>query len=302
MDKEKEFEEILKESLLPETRASESLDRQILEKVAAGEGATEVGKKKKHKWARLTLPKVAAIVLVVLAVGAGTVYAASQVIKQPTIKGRSIYLSTKNDPDMEAYLERVAQEDYTTITPTRTLISDELPGPSDHWISKQVYREELDGAYPITTRYEDTKYDDYKTAVDDYGFHNFLGKKLKKAKVISVVYNECVVEKPATAVGSGYREIQTRIFYSGGYVHLSQLHAIKQEAEVTSERDHLGTVQTYVSKSGAEFTLVEYMSEEEGKVQYVGFVFGEEVVTLEFTNMSLQDIHGFLDGLNLETK
>ncbi|MCR5499529.1 MAG: hypothetical protein K6F31_03935 [Acetatifactor sp.] len=291
---DKELDEILKESLRPEMQADAALDQEILEKVEAGvEVPANIRKMGcKRKWH--TLPKVAAIALAVLALGAGTTYAANRLMKKPVIAEHAIVLS--QDPKDEEYYEYLNDSNnMQPVDSSKTLVSKEEPGPSDRWISKKTYREEVFGEWPTTAIFKEYYYDDYVKATVDWNFTDLLGEKLKDAKPAEIVYHEYWTEEPAEWSGLKFTNINSEFSYKKGIVKIYQSISTDGTGEVFRMLTDKGRVLTYVSKSGNEYTLVENAS-----WMLVDFMLGEEMVQLEFYNLSDQQIYDFLDKLNLQ--
>jgi len=266
---DKELDEILKESLRPEMQADAALDQEILEKVAA-------------------------IALAVLALGAGTTYAANRLMKKPVIAEHAIVLS--QDPKDEEYYEYLNDSNnMQPVDSSKTLVSKEEPGPSDRWISKKTYREEVFGEWPTTAIFKEYYYDDYVKATVDWNFTDLLGEKLKDAKPAEIVYHEYWTEEPAEWSGLKFTNINSEFSYKKGIVKIYQSISTDGTGEVFRMLTDKGRVLTYVSKSGNEYTLVENAS-----WMLVDFMLGEEMVQLEFYNLSDQQIYDFLDKLNLQ--
>ena len=291
---DKELDEILKESLRPEMQADAALDQEILEKVEAGvEVPANIRKMgRKRKWH--TLPKVAAIALAVLALGAGTTYAANRLMKKPVIAEHAVVLS--QNPKDEEYYDLLNNNDGATrVTRKLELVSKEEPGPSDRWISKETYRQEKIGEEFFGSLTKKYWYDDYAKAATDQQFMDLLGGKLKDAKMKEIFYEELWTEEPAEYSGLRAQWIIADFTYRKGSVHLTQMKSSNGDVESFRMLNNKGRVLTYQSKTGYEFTLVE---DEDAMV--VGFVLENELISIEFNGLSDQQIYDFLDKLNLQ--
>ena len=224
-----------------------------------------------------------------------------------TLKVRKFHISTAtiaSDSKLKSFLQDPKDEEYyeylndpnnmQPVDSSKTLVSKEEPGPSDRWISKKTYREEVFGEWPTTAIFKEYYYDDYVKATVDWNFTDLLGEKLKDAKPAEIVYHEYWTEEPAEWSGLKFTNINSEFSYKKGIVKIYQSISMDGTGEVFRMLTDKGRVLTYVSKSGNEYTLVENAS-----WMLVDFMLGEEMVQLEFYNLSDQQIYDFLDKLNV---
>ena len=161
-----ELDILLKQSLTPDSQPEEGLKQTILERMEKEDVSEKIRSLETlKKWRkRSMLPKVAAVVLAILVVGTGTVYAAGRKFNQVYVHKYGV--STISEDQYDENFERDERE-MEIIEYPGEIISEEMGGPDDKWISKSVskLKEKNSGTYVGTlTKY---MYPDYLMAVNN---------------------------------------------------------------------------------------------------------------------------------------
>ena len=288
----RELDVMLKQSLQPEVQADESLDREIMEKLQGlSEAESEVGEavsvrkgmvEGRKRPSRRFLPRAAVIVLAILVAGTGTVYAAGYIYNKIKIADHAVSIGNE-----DRMIDMVPHEYEGDIDDK--LLSTEEPKEGDQWLTK---KEEVFGEQLLVTTYT---YPDYETSISDTNFESILREKPGKEhqdiiyQIRSIVGNE----------GCNY-SLDAYFAYGNGFVHLNQMMADGGFTEMDVygvSMYQTGNVRTYLSSSGAEFTLVDDLE----RKQYTIVMLPLEDVwgCLRFDGLSEEEIHQVLDLVEL---
>ena len=311
-----ELDILLKQSLTPDSQPEESLKQTILERMETEDVSEKIRSlETSKKWRkRSMLPKVAAVVLAILVVGAGTVYAAGRMLNQVYVSKNFI---TTGPEDYQIFEQAdLMSEDSETIIITPEKICEEMGGPNDKWLSKSVFLSKDDewGIYLTSTQYT---YPDYLTAVNDAKmgsiFHTIPGMETKVSYMVYEADDEtAAVSSPSLEATFAYKhgtvkvnqclldnQTPEEIQYWGGYASkISRGNGKGDFSEaIWGETDN---VRKYVSKSGTEFTLVDYTWEKWGYVYTIVLISYDNVKDIiTFEGLSEQEMQEVLDMIDL---
>lgn len=166
------------------------------------------------------------------------------------------------------------------------IISHEEGGPNDRWMEKEVVVFEAS----LSTDY---KYVSYDKAMGDVIFANLFREPLESSD--NARYNVREFD------GDTIYRLNTTFRYQKGSVFLSEsLRIGKAEENSVSEdafrssiitSEPLKNTRTYVSKEGIEFTLADLSNNETYAIVSVD----QHVITLDFWNLTEEEIHQVLD-------
>ena len=283
------FETLLKWSLNPECQVSLEKVRSMLKRT----GETEFGQSKKdgenggrrelgpgrkgeHNFT-WSVPKVATLVLALLAIGTGTVYAGSRIFNKVTVLeheisvGEPLKLSWE---DLDSGERDVGQ-----------IISHEEGGPKDLWMEKEVvaYESSLNTTY---------NYVSYDRAMGDVIFANLFSEPMESSG--NARYNITEFE------GGTRYGLNATFRYQKGSVYLHESLKIgKAEGDSRSEdafqssiitAEPLKNTRTYTSEAGTEFTLADL-----SYGTYAIVSVDQHVISLSFRNLTEEEIHQVLD-------
>lgn len=280
----KDLDLLLMQSLTPDNEADESLNQAIFEQLenpAVTNGRQRFQSKK--RWQSM-VPKVAAVVLAVLVIGTGTVYAAGRVLGQVFIRDHRVSVGN------ESILEHVSMLDDSEVVPEPvTVLREVTGGPEDKWI--RMDETTADGT-TINAHYY---YADYRTLISDTPFENVFSTL--PGTVTQAVYGEIRTEDREAGV-----MISVDFQRGDGHVIFEQMGTgtgFWGVDAISVRMTQSGNTRTYRAATGTEYTLVDDLSD--GKVlstvvmiQCEGFI-----GYLEFEGLTEQDIHQVLDSLIL---
>lgn len=291
----KELDSLLKQSLTPDKQADAGLDAAILEELSDSSFAEKRQPKRyERRWSKGLVAKVAAVVLAVLVVGAGTTYAAGRILGNVAVRETRLAVGK----DAETW---VAKE-YSTPAPevfSGIEIVEKVPGgPGDHWVEKEEIL--FDGS-----RIFNYTYSDYHTAVSDAGFPNVFTTILGTQK--SVTYQTTMYELSGEEPFEGGTMLYVRCDYGFGSYQLEQMHRDGGEGPeavgvvgFSIPMTHSGNVRTYVSANGTEFTLVDDVVQGAVLKKTVVMIDCEKMIgSLTLEGLTEEEIHQVLDTLDL---
>lgn len=260
------------------------------------------------------LPKVAAVVLAILVVGAGSTYAAGR-IKQAKVMEHGIILEGDVSWTEDVYKDYETMEDfYESLTVPKEIkpgeyeeegIIWETPGPEDHWINKAT-RTTIwtagDGQKTTTYTYA---YSEYAQAVADWNCVNIFGELPADLTEESVCYSYS--DLGADEEESRLCDLISVFKYHEGIVNVmqSQHRSIDKDANEIKRADIMeyyfirekGNVSSYVAKNGTEYTLVDDLWE--NKETLVAFIAEDEYILIRFFDFTEEEMHQFLDLLDI---
>ena len=311
-----ELDILLKQSLTPDSQPEEGLKQTILERMET-EDVSEMIRSLEtaKKWRkRSMLPKVAAVVLAILVVGAGSTYAAGR-FKQAKVVEHGIVLEGDVSWVEDFYKNYETPEDFynsfeipTEIGPNEYVDEEvclETPGPDDHWINK-IKRTSIwsAGDGQKTTTYAYT-YSEYAQAVADWNYVNIFGELPADLTEESICYSYSDIGTDEEA--AQLCNLISVFKYHEGIVNVTQsLYRVMDEDANEIKRSDLieyfyvrekGNVYSYVAKNGTEYTLVDDLAE--SKETLVAFIAEDEYILLRFFDFTEEELHQFLDLLDL---
>jgi hypothetical protein len=287
---------MLKQSLQPAIQAEESLDRAILERLAdpsdaggdgigndqAGNGMT--GKGIKGRAFQRNLPKAAAIVLAILVIGTGTVYAAGYIYNKIIVTDHGVSIGNEEyiiDEELAKPVEYAPVEEVAT----------QEPGEGDQWLSMK--KEKVSGQF-FNTYYT---YPDYQTAIGDTRFESLFTELPGKEQGVfdSVIYS--ITEEDGDVISYSLDacfDLEDKIFCTH---QMMADEGFTEDDAFGVSMQQTGNVRTYLSGSGTEFTLVDDLERE----QYtIVLIFREkDLGYLSFQGFSEEEIHHILDLVKL---
>ncbi|MBE5861921.1 MAG: hypothetical protein E7295_03615 [Lachnospiraceae bacterium] len=292
----RELDAMLKQSLQPAIQAEESLDRAILERLAdpsdaggdgigndqAGNGMT--GKGIKGRAFQRNLPKAAAIVLAILVIGTGTVYAAGYIYNKIIVTDHGVSIGNEEyiiDEELAKPVEYAPVEEVAT----------QEPGEGDQWLSMK--KEKVSGQF-FNTYYT---YPDYQTAIGDTRFESLFTELPGKEQGVfdSVIYS--ITEEDGDVISYSLDacfDLEDKIFCTH---QMMADEGFTEDDAFGVSMQQTGNVRTYLSGSGTEFTLVDDLERE----QYtIVLIFREkDLGYLSFQGFSEEEIHHILDLVKL---
>ncbi|MBO7340963.1 MAG: hypothetical protein J6U66_12970 [Lachnospiraceae bacterium] len=280
----REFDQLLKDSLAPREQASEECNRAIIDAVRSGEKHPELQKISRFPGRRL-LPKVAVIVLVISLLGTGTVYAANAIMKKIFVTEHGIGTGNEEylkDEYFTQPLENVSVEDQGT----------EMPGPNDKWLSKKTT---IVGGRTENVDYE---YPDYATAINDIGFDDFFDEipGQEEQVLFWVLKFHDGVNEDDYHLDVDFRRGNGSVGFSQSTTE-SGSYSFSYGIQLTKTANK----RTYVSAKEIEFTLVDDIKDNDDKpVTYVMIATDKYFGYLSFRNLSEEEIHAVLDTVNLK--
>ena len=282
MGKPNELDNVLSESLRPAFAPSSELNRQLLSGEAKIDGSRQKAAIKKM----YMIPKVAAVVLAVLCVGGAGVYAATQLLKKPTVTEHGISVGNTEYIDDEAIAR--TEEPVTT----NQLAYEE--GTADTlWTSKTVT--EVNGY--VTTTYA---FDSYAKAQQEAGFGTKQPAEYEPEYEDGIHYSVTESEgfrESELSANLKYQEGSFTVLQSRSEEGFAEDHAYSIKLQNTSnERD-------YSTKDGVTFHLVdETISGEEGNdvKTYVMIATDSYEGFISFRGLSEEQIHEVLDTVVIE--
>lgn len=234
----------------------------------------------KHLALRWSLPKVAVLILLIVVIGAGSVYAGSRIFNKITVTEKEI---TVGEP-LGLTLEDFDGEDAESATK----VSHEKGGPDDKWMEKDV---EYLEPFTITTY----SYRNYETALEEVHFDNVFEEVPER--IYSVQYR--IHDRDGVEVD--YR-LSVGFDYHNGSVWLSEFEDVDPWRDgQTAESLHFSIItsgfsneRTYVSKRGTEYSLADT---EYDTIAILSM--DRMVIDLSFRNLSEEEIYQILDMLVL---
>ncbi|MBR4608353.1 MAG: hypothetical protein IKO41_19270 [Lachnospiraceae bacterium] len=295
----RELDAMLKQSLQPAIQAEESLDRAILERLAdssdaggdgigndqAGNGMTGkdmTGKGIKGRAFQRNLPKAAAIVLAILVIGTGTVYAAGYIYNKIIVTDHGVSIGNEEyiiDEELAKPVEYAPVEEVAT----------QEPGEGDQWLSMK--KEKVSGQF-FNTYYT---YPDYQTAIGDTRFESLFSELPGKKQGVfdSVIYS--ITEEDGDVISYSLDacfDLEDKIFCTH---QMMADEGFTEDDAFGVSMQQTGNVRTYLSGSGTEFTLVDDLERE----QYtIVLIFREkDLGYLSFQGFSEEEIHHILDAV-----
>ena len=277
-----ELDSVLSQALRPAFSPSSELNRQLLSGEAKIDGSRQKAAMKKM----YMLPKVAAVVLAILCVGGAGVYAATQLLKKPTVTEHGISVGNTEYIDDAAIAK--TEEPVTT-----NQLSYEEGTADTLWTSKTVT--EVNGY--VTTTYA---FDSYTKARQEAGigtkFTQEYEPEYEDGIHYSVTENEGFRESELSA-NLKYQEGSFTVLQSRSEEGFAEDHAYSIKLQNTSnERD-------YSTKDGVTFHLVdETISGEEGNDvnTYVMIATDSYEGFIGFRGLSEEQIHEVLDTVVIE--
>ncbi|MBR6151437.1 MAG: hypothetical protein IKQ25_09160 [Lachnospiraceae bacterium] len=297
----RELDAMLKQSLQPAIQAEESLDRAILERLAdpsdaggdgigndqAGNGMTGkdmTGKGIKGRAFQRNLPKAAAIVLAILVIGTGTVYAAGYIYNKIIVTDHGVSIGNEEyiiDEELAKPVEYAPVEEVAT----------QEPGEGDQWLSMK--KEKVSGQF-FNTYYT---YPDYQTAIGDTRFESLFSELPGKKQGVfdSVIYS--ITEEDGDVISYSLDacfDLEDKIFCTH---QMMADEGFTEDDAFGVSMQQTGNVRTYLSGSGTEFTLVDDLE----RVQYTIVLISREkdLGYLSFQGFSEEEIHHILDLVKL---
>ena len=297
----RELDAMLKQSLQPAIQAEESLDRAILERLAdpsdaggdgigndqAGNGMTGkdmTGKGIKGRAFQRNLPKAAAIVLAILVIGTGTVYAAGYIYNKIIVTDHGVSIGNEEyiiDEELAKPVEYAPVEEVAT----------QEPGEGDQWLSMK--KEKVSGQF-FNTYYT---YPDYQTAIGDTRFESLFSELPGKKQGVfdSMIYS--ITEEDGDVISYSLDacfDLEDKIFCTH---QMMADEGFTEDDAFGVSMQQTGNVRTYLSGSGTEFTLVDDLE----RVQYTIVLISREkdLGYLSFQGFSEEEIHHILDLVKL---
>ncbi|MBO4750181.1 MAG: hypothetical protein J5546_07670, partial [Lachnospiraceae bacterium] len=248
----KELDSLLKQSLTPDEQADAGLNAAILERLEDPSFA-EQKQEKKHirHWSKGLVVKVAAVALAVLAVGAGTTYAAGRIMGRVEVRETRLAIGD----NAEAYVSREYHRDPVPQGGYDIEVTEwVMGGPNDNWLRKEVLR--VGNCYNSNYYYSD-----YETAISDAGYPNVFTTILgKQEQVIYQTVQDMEGSNPRSQI---YLDCRYGEKYS--MWRLEQMQRGDKNSgrlgvsTISMPMTHSDNVRTYVSANGTEFTLVDDM-------------------------------------------
>ena len=277
-----ELDSVLSEALRPAFSPSSELNRQLL----SGEVKIDGSRQKAAMKKMYMIPKVAAVVLAILCVGGAGVYAATQLLKKPTVTEHGISVGNTEYIDDAAIAK--TEEPVTT-----NQISHEEGTANTLWTSKTVT--EVNGY--VTTTYA---FDSYTKAQQEAGIGTKFTQEYEPESEdgihYSVTENEGFRESELSA-NLKYQEGSFTVLQSRSEEGFAEDHAYSIKLQNTSnERD-------YSTKEGVTYHLVdETISGEEGNDvnTYVMIATDSYEGFISFRGLSEEQIHEVLDTVVIE--
>ena len=265
-----EMEALLKLALTPVFQADVETDQAIID------GSKSIRKPMKYK-----VFKVAALILIFVVLGAGTVYAGRRIFNQIIVTDHAISVGKPTNTTREDI-----ENAESHAGETRLSMEDAAPG--DKWLRKEV--KDLEGL--INTYYF---YEDYETALCDIGLANIFSGMLEKAGEVQYVVGERDGKTVSLWLLANFR-------FENGWVRLFE-YMDKKENENLSEGngfrhslilDETENIRQYISNTGREYTLVD-----SNGTSYVMISYENIAITLSFTELKEEGIRQVLDMLQL---
>lgn len=288
---------LLKQSLTPDDQPEESLNQAILERLETEDVSQKIERlEHSNKWRRrIMLSKVAAIISIILVVGTGTVYAAGRMLNQVYIYKHGI----SNFPEAAEFLDNPSYDEGRIMDYPGEIISMEAGGPDDKWLSKIAYKATLidSGTYVGThTKYA---YIDYMTAVSDKEIRCIF--QTIPGEAYQAFYDEWEHEEREDAF-TKMDSLSAKFRYKNGWVKVTHQFgnphylAVFGNGSMRNERK-------YTSKSGIEYTLVDWGSTDMTDMSFVTTIvlisFDNESIEITFDGLSEQEIQEVLDMIDL---
>ena len=310
-----ELDILLKQSLTPDSQPEECLKQTILERMETEDVSEKIRSlETSKKWRkRSMLPKVAAVVLAILVVGAGSTYAAGR-IKQAKVVEHGIILEGDADWVQAIYKDYETPEDfYESLTIPKEINPDEYeeeiiwetPGPDDHWINKETRTtiwSEGNGQKSTTYTYA---YSKYAQAAADWNYLNLFGKLPADLTEESIRYCHSDVGADEEAETARICNLISVFKYHERTVNVTQsvYRSMDKDTDEIKGSDIIeyfyvrekGKVYSYVAKNGTEYTLVEDLAED--KETLVAFIAEDEYILIRFFDFTEEEMHQFLDLL-----
>lgn len=288
----KELDSLLKQSLTPDEQADAGLNAAILERLEDPSFA-EQKQEKKHirHWSKGLVVKVAAVALAVLAVGAGTTYAAGRIMGRVAVRETRLAIGD----NAEAYVSREYHRDPVPQGGYDIEVTEwVMGGPNDNWLRKEVLR--VENCYNSNYYYSD-----YETAISDAGYPNVFTTILGKQEQVIYQTVQCMEgSKPRSQI-----YLDCRYGERGGLWRLEQMQRGDKNSgrlgvsTISMPMTHSDNVRTYVSANGTEFTLVDDMQGPIVKNTVVMIDCEKMIGDMIFRDMTEDEIHQVLDTLDL---
>ena len=278
----KKFEALLKWSLAPGCQVKRETVQELLGKMQNRKekrGMEELSVK--HLALGWSLPKVAVLIVLIVVIGAGSVYAGNRIFNKISVTEHAIFVGEPYDIEMD---DSPSSEDAVTAKK----VSHEKGGPDDKWMEKSV--ESLE---PFTTT--TYSYRDYETALEEVHFANVFEGALET--ISSVKYRI----EDRDGVDVNYM-LDVSFRYQRGSVWLHEFEDVDpwrdglpaEGFRYSIASGDIKNERTYVSKRGTEYTLAD---SEAGTFAIISM--DRLVIELNFDNLSEEEIHQVLDMLIL---
>jgi len=228
------------------------------------------------------LPKAAAIVLAILVIGTGTVYAAGYIYNKIIVTDHGVSIGNEEyiiDEELAKPVEYAPVEEVAT----------QEPGEGDQWLSMK--KEKVSGQF-FNTYYT---YPDYQTAIGDTRFESLFSELPGKKQGVfdSVIYS--ITEEDGDVISYSLDacfDLEDKIFCTH---QMMADEGFTEDDAFGVSMQQTGNVRTYLSGSGTEFTLVDDLE----RVQYTIVLISREkdLGYLSFQGFSEEEIHHILDAV-----
>jgi len=326
---DKEFDEFIKQSLDQDIPKQEDLDREIIHRFE--NGMNDKTKKRMRLGKRKNvLPRVAAIVLAVLVLGGGSVYAAGQALKKIYISKHYIAVGDECTDEFMNDLEEKWDDDHQFRTAEES--QEFYPTSEDVWTLKIISHynsigEDGKSTHMTTTTYA---YPDYETALKEAAKDNNIFEPLYREYPYPLIYSLpdwlCLLPDRSVYVKYDFSQIDyfpegelgTNLSvshsYHRGWVFFSQSLHSKFWQSCIFDLGETSNVRTYTTQEGVEFTLVDVdvagcqiidgFNVSAGlpsgpKETAVVFNRGDEVVSMHFIDLSDEEIGEILELIKM---
>lgn len=290
----KELDSLLKQSLTPDKLADAGLDAAILERLEDSSFANQRQEKRQaRQWSKGLVAKVAAIVLAVLALGAGTTYAAGRILGNVVIRETRLAVGDH----AETWVAREQSIPLPEELPDIEVVEKVTGGAGDQWVEREEIQ--VDGSHTCNYTYLD-----YQTAVSDVGFPNVFTTILGTQE--SVTYQTVAYSIPGWESFQGGDMLYLCCNYGLGSYQLEQMPRAGEDPESAGicgfsvPMTHSGNVRSYVSANGTEFTLVDDLVQGSVLQKTVVMIDCEKMIgSVTFHGLTEEEIHQVLDTLDL---
>lgn len=237
----------------------------------------------------------------------GTVSAAVLYNKGITIFEHGLSTAGEVTPP-EDYQSPYQDVNLPDVPGTTTLLSKEQGSPNNPWVEKKIY----DESYTVydsedavnwtpfiqTNHVTEYRYEDYYTAVLDAGFEQLFSENYK-GETIYYIYehtDEYSEGEPADFSISG------SYVCGNGSFNISQYPGNEENTAFAVITNETGNNREYVSSTGCLFALTDDRDESGQVLTHTLVACDNYFLTLEFSNMSEDEIHGVLETVRLNGK